>query len=933
MYRNIILIIGLLFAFSPLKAQIDAKSVILNEVSGIVTDTADHVVTGATVTFHSLLDSIQINTNDEGIFIFKNVKSSVFTITVKAVGLRPSVFKYTFNPKQNRIILDPLILKAEINVLDEVKISSHRRIVYKTDTVEYNADDYAVRENSTIDELLKKMEGMQVGNDGSLIYMGKRVLKAKLNGKDYFNGDVGLAIRNLPAEIAEKVQIIDDYGEQAARTGIKDGEAKKVLNITTKAERSVGNMIRVKGSIGTQKQHEGNLFLQRINANEQIGMIGNVIRANNGIAAATSPGTAPGFVSGGSQGQSGSDGGMGSFGASGGSSSVNTPTFSYSSQWGKKTKVNAGYSLIDRNTSLINSSEGQQFSPIGTTYFKNESNGSSRNLSHRINLDLEYEIDSANFLKITPSFIASNSSNNTSILSSQSGLINQQLKGTLYNKSINPNQDISVFYQHVFKKPKRIFSVQSSYANTRQNQTNLQYNNIIYLNEMDAVLKDSVVSRQIDRINGTRNLKASLKYTEPLSKFSLLDFSAIMNHRKYKNNASTGNLDTSNTLAIIDSLNSNYNYSYTEARISVSYNLNKPKFNLSAGIVAIPSLLRGDQLNFNSSTNRKNLFAIPIARFQYVWSLQQQFSINYSGSATEPSFNQLQPIRDVSNPVNPVVGNPNLKPAFLHSINLQYNNYIPGFDLNIIANANGVFIRNQIVANSIFITDAGNSLKNETHYVNLNGYYLFGSYYDISKYLEEGKYNLSMSGTLSYGRNVLMSNTIRNYSHILKINQRFGPKINPGDWLEINPFIAYDYMKSTNSIPGVDASSTSTFVLSLESRVYFFRNYKFGFSANKNFVKGINANVSRNPFVVNLSVEKTFFSKKDFTIGLEAFDLFNQNNFINRIVTNNEIIDTKTNTLSRYLLFNLRFNLQKWGKMPMKNGKPRKRKGDGSFLN
>ncbi|HEX8607572.1 MAG TPA: carboxypeptidase regulatory-like domain-containing protein, partial [Pedobacter sp.] len=188
------------------------------EVSGIVKDSTDLGVIGATVSLTSDKDTLKTSTNNDGIFVFKNVKSATYTILVTSIGYtnsKPMRFKQ--NDTTPRIVMDPIVLKDESNTLNTVVINGTPSITYKTDTVEYKASDYVVRKNATVDELLKKMEGMEVGTDGSLTHQGQAVTKAKLNGKDFVGGDLANAIKNLPAEIVDKIQMVDDYGDQAAR--------------------------------------------------------------------------------------------------------------------------------------------------------------------------------------------------------------------------------------------------------------------------------------------------------------------------------------------------------------------------------------------------------------------------------------------------------------------------------------------------------------------------------------------------------------------------------------------------------------------------------------------------------------------------------------------------------------------------------------------
>jgi len=325
------------------------------EVSGIVKDAVNQTISGATISLISRKDTIRTSTNEDGIFVFKNVKLATFVITIKSIGYSTSVRKYLNNDAVKRIVLDPIILKTETNMLKEVKINGTPTITYKTDTVEYRASDYKVRENATVDELLKKMEGMEVGSDGTLTHQGQQVTKARVNGKDYAGGNVAQAIQNLPADIVDKVQVVDDYGDQAGRTGIKDGDPTKVLNITTRADRSVGNILRLTASDGSDDRYDERLFAQRINANEQIGIIGNARNTVNGVASTGLSGGAPGTSS--------------TSGGSGGTTTSGGPSFNYRDQWSKAVQVNASYKYSYNDVNSINNSLGQTFSSLGTTNF------------------------------------------------------------------------------------------------------------------------------------------------------------------------------------------------------------------------------------------------------------------------------------------------------------------------------------------------------------------------------------------------------------------------------------------------------------------------------------------------------------------------------------------------------------------------------------
>ena len=898
----------------------------LREVSGIVKETNGDVVMGATISLTSNKDTLKVATNEDGIFVFKQVKLATFVISVKAIGYLTSVRKYLNNDAVRRIVLDPLELKTDANQLNEVTINGTPSITYKTDTVEYRASDYKVRENSTVDELLKKMEGMEVGTDGSLTHQGQQVTRARINGKDYAGGNLAQAIQNLPADIVDKIQIVDDYGDQAGRTGIKDGDPGKVLNITTRADKSVGNILRLTASDGNDGRYDERIFAQRINANEQLGLIGNIRNTVNGVAST-------GINSGGN-GQPPA-GGNNSAGGSGGTTTSGGPSFNYRDQWSKAVQVNANYKYTFNNVKSINSSVGETFSSLGTTSFIRESNGSNRTKTHSASFELEYTPDSSNFLRITPSFNYNGNTTANSSQYTQTGLLNQFSNGYSTSKNTAPTLGAIVLYQYIFKKPRRNVSIQFNLTHGDQQQDREQNTQILYRDANQQLVKDSLIHRTVDRGNLNKNYRTSLTYVEPLGPLSQIEFNAQVNYRGYENNAVTSNIGEEGFPSVIDSLSNIYEYAFTETRIALNYRLNKKKYNLSIGFTAIPSHLTGTNISKGTTTNRNNFYVIPILRFQYVWSRQHRISINYSGAPSEPSFNQIQPLPDYSDPQNPVFGNPNLRPSFRHSVNTIYNNYLPNSKLNLSATINTSLYDDQIISNVIQVPQPGlRSFLYETHYTNLSGTKSVTGNYNISKQLDNRKYNLAFNGLFAYGHSLGMSNDIKNIVTSWRFNERFGPRISPNDWLEVNPYFSYDINKSTNTLPGAYNSNIKTTAMSIDGKFFLLkaRTLTIGYNASKNYISGINNNISKNPLVVNAYIEKQFFKKKNGILRISAFDLFDQNNFINRSVTQNAITDKKTNALSRYGLVSFVLNLQKWTGSPKRNGQEMRRRGDGSFI-
>jgi hypothetical protein len=938
------------YAQNPQRGKTVPPPIAVREVSGIVKDTTDTGLPRVTIRLTSEKDTLVTSTNPDGIFVFKNVKLATYTMSFTMLGYKQQINKYKQNDATPRIVMDPIILTSMANTLNEVVINGTPAITYKTDTVEYKASDYIVRENATVDELLKKMEGMEVGTDGSLVHQGNNVTKAKINGKVYSGGDVGTAIQNLPAEIVDKIQIVDDYGDQAARTGIKDGDPEKILNIVTRTDKSVGNSVNAHAGGGSNERYEGSVFGTRLNGNQSIALN---LRLNNTVNGVANTGSTGGDAMGGNnrggggRGNGGNGGNNGggirgggnagnngnATGGSGGTTNNGVSAFSYRDQLGKKIEINTNYRYNFSNVNALNSSLSEFYSTNGTVFSANESERDNNTKTHTFNFELEANLDSNNFLRITPELTyASTETGSSSSISKSGNLITQNQLGTSFGKNTRPNFGTTVFYQHIFNKPRRNLSLQLSF-NTVDQESDQERNTKFYKNDINVL--DSLVHRLVERRNLTKNYRASFTYVEPLAANSQLEFNSQVNYNGYDNRAITSDIDAFDNRQVVDALSNIYDYSFTQARIALNYRYglsNASKVRFSVGVTGVPAVLSGTKVSLGTTTHRNSFNLIPIARFQYAWSRTHNLQINYSGNAKEPSFDQIQPVSDVSNPQNTIVGNPDLKVTFNHSINSSYNNYIANHKLNYTINANALFIDNAVVGNVVQIFNSNNELlRNETRYVNMNGSYRIGGNYAISKQLNNRAYNLAFSGNVNYNHGVSMSNNVESITNTWSMTERFGPRINPKEWLEVNPNIAYNIIKSENSI-SANRINTKTLSLNIDGRFYMWETLIFGYSASKNFVDGVNANITSNPLVINAYLQKEFWRRRA-SVTFQAFDILRQNNFVNVNVTDLVKTETRTNALSRYFMLKASIRLQKWSGARNRNGRQIMRRGDGSFIN
>ncbi|MEO6523814.1 MAG: TonB-dependent receptor [Mucilaginibacter sp.] len=901
------------------------------QVSGVVQDSVGYGVEMATIKLISAQDSILITTDKNGIFVLENVKVATFVLTISELGYKTVVRKYLNNDQASKIVLQPITLRNQYNELKPVNINGTPSIVYKIDTVEYRSSDYKVHANATVDELLKKMEGMEVGADGSLTYMGQQIKKANLNGKPFAGGNVAQAIQTLPADIVDRAQIIDDYGEQAARTGIKDGPSTKTLNLTTKADKSIGTYGSLTTQVGNDDRYNTLLNVIHLDANQQLTLIGKFNNIVTGIANAN-----------------------GNRVGSAGTAKTATPSLGYRDQWDKNIQVNASYVYNFIDNLAVNNSFGEIYSYgqngliKNTSSFNSQSTTDNKNEGHNASVEIEYNIDKFNYLQVTPTFNYTNSNSASdgstdNISNFTTGFEHRMLKSVIGNQNNNRGAGITVLYQHIFKKPKRNFSILIG-INTSNNIANGdKFTNYSYYADStrNTLIKDSTAHLLTKRTNLSTNYNTVITYVEPINSFSQFQFEGKVNHNVYNNNAIADTVLASMQVVELTRLANIYKYSFTETRVAFNYAYNRNKLSFSIGASAIPTVLAGDKINQNTnenvSTSLTNLRVIPVIRLQYAWSNTQRFSLAYSGTNSIPDFQQLQPFTDRSDPNNIIMGNPDLKPAFTNTIYASYNNYLANSRFSYGFNINASDFRDQTVNNIVqvpeLISTSPNKYKtiNEIFYANLSGSRFISANYTISKQLADRRYNLSLNGNASYGYTLAMSNDVIYHNTNWRLNERFGPRINPTGDFEVNPYIAYDVIRTFTTLAGATPTLLQTISLAVDSKMYFFKNWQVNYSITKSFINGL-GDLNTNPLVLNAGFQKEFSQRKNLVLTFNIYDLLHQNNFTQQVVTAQGVTNTLSNILSRYFLVGFRLNVQKWGGTPKRNGKTLKRKGDGSFI-
>lgn len=883
-------------------------------IRGKVFDSSHTALQGATVMLVSDggQDTIKTVTDKVGQFLFLSVRSKRFGIIVSNVGMEDVQKQYDVEEGKTDFNTGSITMLPAVQTLEEIVVSPPP-IVLKEDTVEFRADSYKVKDNSSVEDLLKKLPGLEVDKDGNITSQGKTISKIRVNGKDFFGNDPKTATRQLPSEIIDKVQLVDDYGDLAAKSGIKDGDPDLIINLELKKDKNQGIFGRASVGYGTDHRYQGTLSANVFKEKTQFSVLGNLNNINQNLFNF-------GGNAGGGPGRGGGGGNRG--GGDGGTSDTNANQNGITDNKSigvnfrtdfedKKGSFYGNYSFADRNTNMLQNTSQQNF--FGDRTFINNNNGVSNNINdnHRINLNLEYNFDSLNFLKISPNFsygyTRNRSDNNFNYWENDNFKTQEGYNAdTILRKTPNISGNLS--YNRRFTKRGRNFSVNialgASSSLSDDDKTNFTREFL-----KAGGYSDTFLDQLINQNNRNHNYGIRATYTEPVAKNRFLDISYAYNNSYTKNDRRTYDLDSPNGLAeYIDSLSNAYENTFINQNVGLSLRTVNKKYNYSVGVTMQPMEINGYSISKDSAyAPQRRVNLSPSARLSYNFSRTKRLNMNYNASYREPSFSQLQPVRDVSNPQYQTEGNPDLRPEFNHNFRAFFNNFNYTSGRSMFVGVRTNMILNRIVNNNMRLDSSGAQLSRPE---NVNGNYNLSGFYNFSQPFQNRKYVVSFGGNVNYNHDVGLVDSKKNVGNNWVATQRLNLEFNHKEWLELNVSGAYSLnsTKYTLSRNG-DRLNSDAWTLQNNIRIDVPGGVIFRYDLNYMINNGLASAVNENTILFNASIEKTLFKKKTAYLRLSAFDLFKQNSNISRQVNGNAIIDSRVNRITRYFMLTFSYRL------------------------
>ena len=902
-------------------------------VQGFLRDSLSRPIAGASVQYIAGPDTLKTSSSVGGIYTFNNLKDQSFKIKVSSLGFEPFEKNYTFAPvEENRMLVPNIILLGIPNMLEEVVINGVVTVQVKGDTVEYSTKDLKLREGSVAEDALKKLQGVEVDKDGNVTAQGEQVTRVRINGKDFFGGDVKTATQNLPANIIEKMQIVDDFGDMANLTGNKSGESTKVLNIQIDPKYNEGYATTLRVGGGTEERYQTTGMFMGFKDKSQVSVLGNLNNMNANLFDFNSMG-------GGARGRQGGGGGRGPGGMFGGSEGItNTGSIGVNIRhdFSDKLKVYGSYSYGRDDNNTLRNSFTDYIGELRTE--ESEQDNNSVRANHRFEGNLEWNISAKDYIKFTPQVGFNN--NTADNFSKTQSLRNSKEFDFLQNQletstATSPRYNFSGLYNHKFNDKGRNIFFNFNYDNSlTENEYNKELDRWVTdpgnANEKLSDIYEKTF-RQVE--NKSWNAGASVSYIEPLSAKSKLEFTYDFNNNDYDNHNEQKLVDSrGDTDSKVLNYSYNYDYAFTTHRFGTSFMYDNDKVKYSLGAAVQPSTLKGDAFSAAESAviSRRNLNVIPIARFEYKFSKQSNVTFQYSGQSAEPSVSQILPFPESTSATMTTIGNPDLDPEFRHSARLRFRTGDFQKGKNFFAMLRAELTTDKIVSMNRRFNKQGVGTISEVGYKNESEpVYSINSFYHWGRSLKEKTYNIMYGGGVGFTKNTSYINREetggvfdKNITNNTNIFQMLFFRYNPSENLEINPGVRYTYNITKSTLPDFNSQPNTTKIApSLIGSVNITPTTIFGADLSKEFNRGYRDNV--NPFIINSYIEQKFMKGQRGTIRLQGFDLLNQQTNINRTV-GDILTDSRTNRLTRYFMLTFTFKLQKFsGVNPMEDNSNR----------
>lgn len=908
-------------------------------INGLATNDKSVPLVGATVTLMKQSDSSLVKntvTDATGNFRLNQLEADSFIVSITSIGYQQYISFITLAEGEVND-LGALVLTTKGSDLGEVVlVAKVPPVVQRGDTAQYNASQFKVNPDANAEDLIKKMPGITVDKAGTVTAQGEQVRSVTVDGKRFFGDDATAALKNLPAEIIDKIQVFDRLSDQAQFTGFDDGSGTRAINIVTKTGTRNGQFGRIYAGYGTDDRYAAGGNVSFFKGDRRISIAGlfNNINQQN-----FSSEDLLGVTGSGGGGRRGGRGGSNNFliGQANGVSSTNALGINYSDMWTKRTEVTGSLFLNQSNTDNNEISNAQYFLQDTAIQYYDELNFSDAdNFNNRASIRIEHKIDSNNSLIFSPSLNFQNNDQSTNVNGvryySQSDLLSRTLfSSSALSNGFNSNN--SLLWRHNLAKKGRTLSVNLTAGfNNRTGERYLESVNEYF----NSVQENDTIKQFTDQATRGNSYSANVSYTEPVGKKGQLQFSY---------NPSISNTKSDQEVFQYDYVGDKYNkFDTTLSNVfdnkvvthttGVNYRRGDRDNMISVGLNYRNTNLYSEQ-EFPANTTVDKSFnnILPFAMWRKKFNAKENIRLFYRGSTSTPSINQLQNVIDNSNPLFLRTGNPELIQSYSHTMSVRYtytntkkgssffaNIYLQQSD-DYIGQASFIATSDSALGNNIVLYRGAQLSKP----VNMDGYVSVRSFLTYGAPLKFIKSNLNVNGGVSLAKTPGIVNNVKSVSDNYTYSGGAVISSNISEYIDFNVSYNANYNVVKNTVQPLLNNeylfqSTGVQLNLLSKKGWFIQQ-----DISHQKISGLSEGFNQNYLLWSAAIGKKFLKNQAGELKLSVFDLLKQNQSISRSVTESYVEDVSNSVLTQYFMLTFSYRLRNFGKVPLENN----RGGDG----
>jgi hypothetical protein len=906
-------------------------------ISGYVKDSSDKSsLPGAHVSLMHFQDTTRVyraTTDDDGKYSIR-VRRGRYYIGASYVGYQSIVLAEPFAANQAENLVGDLELTPGA-LLDEVQITGERpSVLVRGDTLDFDARAFKLNPDANAEDLVRRMAGISV-QDGAVTAQGEEVRRVFVDGREFFGDDPSIALRNLPAEVIERIEVYDQMSDQAELTGFDDGERSKTINIVTRLDTRSGQFGRIYSGYGADERYQAGLVTNIFHNDARISILG---MTNNINEQNFTREDFQSFVGGGRGGRGGFGGGpgggmpMGDFrgGSRPGFNTTHALGLNLSNSWNDKLNVSGSY-FMNISDNITNQFTDRQYflDDVSSQLYRENSEESSRSNNHRFSMRANYDIDEKNTIRFTPrgSIQNNNSDSYFNAFNALGDNILVSQSETGYDSDLTGyNYSGSLLYRRQFGKTGRTASINLS-ANANNNQ-NLYFldalNEYFSEGETDPANEDVVsdyLNQRSDSETINNTISSNISYTEPFGEKGMLQVGYNISRARRETDRMTHSWDDElDVYGLFEpGLSNRLQSNYLTQRGTIGYSYRQDRLNMTFEVGYQHAELNADQeFPYTSTINREFQNVLPGFRLNYNIARGKSLRFNYRTSTSAPSVNQLQDVVDNSNPMLLSSGNPNLNHSYSHFFMGRYNTTntekLTTFFAFIMGNFSSGYIGNStIVARNDTILPGGLELNRGTQYslpVNMDGFANLRSNLTYGFPLRFIKSNVNLSSRLSYMRTPSMINGQTNFAN----NYTMGGSLDLSSNVSRNVDFTLSYGANYNIVENtMRPQLDNTYYLQttgVRFSFIFLEHWVWRSDISYLMYRGLGEDFNQDYALWNMNVGRKFLKNNLGELTLSVFDLLKQNDSIIRNVSGNYVEDLRTNALTRFFMLTFTYNLR-----------------------